>query len=337
MLNDFVFSYNNLYDYLIKICNSFEIDKIHSSDVCKSILDAELSGYKSHGLELLRTYLHKILLKKISNNGTLNILNETENSLYIDSNNLLGPYVLSETLRLSFPKAIKVPIFMFVIKDCESIGSIRYYLKMAEQYSLISLLFVCSHLPIVAPLSSKGRILGTNPIGAFFSSTKNPFLVDTSCSIVSLRETLLNINETKTDKEPWIATHEGVLTSNPEVLIKQATSFLLPIGGKDHGYKGMCIGLINELLGRGLTGEIGSNDKNSLVGFLINPSFFEGWNSFCKVSDHIQTQFTKMDCRYPGMMSLQKHQDRQNTGIHINNLILSSLFRMAKNESSNCF
>jgi LDH2 family malate/lactate/ureidoglycolate dehydrogenase len=328
MMRSFVISYDELYLKLINICDRLGIDKVHSNDVCKSVLDAELSGYKSHGLELLLSYLIKVRSKQISSSGVLDILNESENSLYVNSNNLLGPYALSETLRLSFPKAVRVPIFMFTIKDCDSVGSLRYYLKMAEEHRLIPLLFVCSHFPIVAPASSKGRLLGTNPLGASFPSSGNPFLIDTSCSIHSLRETILQVNGKETHKEPWIVDQDGVLTTDPKVIMRQSNSFLLPIGGKDHGYKGSCIGLLTELLGRGLTRTSRSDYKNSVVGILINPSFFEGWDAFCTVSDHIQTRFNRFECRYPGMVSFQTNKDTRDKGIHILFSTWSSLFRI---------
>lgn len=330
MQRNLVQSYDQLYNLLHSICQLIKLDEIHSQDLCKSVLEAEISGNKSHGLTLFYFYIKQIMDGIIPKSGFITILKETSNSFFIDGSKLIGAYVLSETIRLSLVKALDTPIIAFSIRNCGHIGSLKYYLGMFEEKKLIPLLFVCSHHKLLAPAHSKGPVLGPNPLGAYFSTSQVPFIMDFASSISCAAKALSLSQQNQKFPGQWCVDQEGCLSDDPKSLFTHNNTYLLPVGGEDHGYKGFSISLILELLARGLNGDVEQGIANSIFGIVINPHFFAGWDEYISVADSIQSDLRDNDVRFPGMVSFQQKQSQLQSGLTINRITLNLLLNLKK-------
>ena len=141
----------------------------------------------------------------------------------------------------------------------------------------------------VAPFGGKRAVFTPNPLAVGIPSSGDPVLIDISASITTNGMTARLRAQKQSFEHPWLLTHEGQPTNEPEALFTDPPGTILPTGGLDHGHKGYGLALLVEALTQGL-GAFGRSATPrgwgaSVFVQILDPDAFGGMEGYCRETD----------------------------------------------------
>ena len=171
-----------------KIQNIFKkygLSKSHSLICAKALINAELVGASSHGLSRLKMYCDRIKKKLINPKPKIKVKNISASISCVDADNSIGFVAADIGIKKAIRNAQKTGLGFVAIKNSGHYGLSGYYIEQAVKKKLVGMCFTNAP-PAIAPYGSKKSLFGTNPIcfGAPTSS-KIPFILDTSVSMIN--------------------------------------------------------------------------------------------------------------------------------------------------------
>ena len=168
-----------------KIFVSHGVTKKHASICSEAIINAELVGVPSHGLSRLKMYCDRIKSKLINPKPKIKIKKISQSIAHIDANNGIGFVAADLAIKTAIKNAKKTGIGLVGVKNSGHYGLSGYYAEQAVKHNLIAFCFTNAP-PAIAPHGSKKSLFGTNPICfATPTSSKVPFILDTSVSVIN--------------------------------------------------------------------------------------------------------------------------------------------------------
>tara|TARA_B100000809_G_C15052266_1_gene499357 strand:+ start:305 stop:1315 length:1011 start_codon:yes stop_codon:yes gene_type:complete len=168
-----------------KIFVNHGVTKKHASICSEAIINAELVGAPSHGLSRLKMYCDRIKSKLINPKPKIKIKKISQSIAHIDANNGIGFVAADLAIKTAIKNAKKTGIGLVGVKNSGHYGLSGYYAEQAVKHNLIAFCFTNAP-PAIAPHGSKKSLFGTNPICfATPTSSKVPFILDTSVSVIN--------------------------------------------------------------------------------------------------------------------------------------------------------
>lgn len=253
-----------------KLLKKLGFDESEYTHITNNLIDAEMSGKRTHGLIRLLAFKKKNDENKLNKEKLkVDILNESPASLYIDGHNKLGYAVFYESLKLAINKVKKYGITTVGIKNIGMNGYIGGYARIAAENNLIFIGFNSSPKGLV-PYGAKKDLWGTNPLTISIPGNDGPVILDMASTNITWGDIMIAINEGKTLKQGSAIDAEGKPTTDPATAMKGG---LLPFAG----HKGSGLGFMVELLGGALTGSrVGYSVPGNGGTFyiLVNPELF---------------------------------------------------------------
>ena len=176
---------NRLKKILIDIFKRHNLSSSHSFICADALINAELVGAPTHGLSRLKMYCDRINKKVINPKPKIKIKKISQSITHIDANNSIGFVAGDIGIMQAIKNAKSTGIGLVGIKNSGHYGLSGYYAEKAVKKNLIAFCFTNAP-PAIAPHGSKKSLFGTNPIcfGAPTSS-KVPFILDTSVSVIN--------------------------------------------------------------------------------------------------------------------------------------------------------
>lgn len=307
----------------------FGLSSEEATLITYNLIDAELTGLKSHGL------IRLISFKKQADEGKLNIkrltikiINESPVSLHIDGMYKLGMGIIYKSLDLAFNKIKKSKIVGVGIKNIIMSGYIGSYAKKAADKNLIFIGFHSSPARLI-PYGAKTRLWGTNALTIGIPADDIPVILDMASSQITFSDLLMLKNERKMMKPGMAYDSDGKLTIDP---VKALLGGLLPFAG----HKGSGLAFIIELIGGTLINSTNRKKPHSHWSsfyILLDPSLFRPLSDFKK---DVQTAINELkntpmkegfqEIYFPGEQSFKLRQQRLATGvIEIDDKILEEI------------
>jgi L-lactate dehydrogenase len=231
------------------------LDPDKSSVVAEILVEGDLLGHDTHGLQLLAAYLDELANGRMAKSGAPRVLADSPAAVTWDGMNLPGPWLVVQALALASERAKTNGACAVVIRRSHHIACLAAYLRRVAEQSLMVVL-TCSdpRMGAVAPHGGRKGVFTPNPIAAAWPTDREPVILDTSMSISSFGQALRLRSEHRAFPGPWALDADGNPTTDPAVLFAQPPGALLPVGGIDHGHKGYALGLLVEALTSGLAG-----------------------------------------------------------------------------------
>ena len=176
---------NRLRRILTDIFKKHNLNSSHSLICADALINAELVGAPTHGLSRLKMYCDRINKKVINPKPKIKIKKISQSITHIDANNSIGFVAGDIGIKQAIKNAKSTGIGLVGIKNSGHYGLSGYYAEKAVKKNLIAFCFTNAP-PAIAPHGSKKSLFGTNPIcfGAPTSS-KVPFILDTSVSVIN--------------------------------------------------------------------------------------------------------------------------------------------------------
>jgi L-lactate dehydrogenase len=274
------------------------MERAKAAAVADVLVEGDLLGHTTHGLQLLPLYLAEIEKQQMTLSGEPHVLADHPAAVTWDGRRLPGPWLTLEAIALASERARKIGSCTVVIRRSHHIGCLAAYLQRVTDQDLMILL-TCSD-PSGTGVAPHGGYRGTytpNPLAAAWPTGEgDPVMLDVCQSITTNLMTRRLHAEGRRFPAQWAVDNRGQPTDDPGVLFTDPPGALLPMGGTDHGHKGYALGLLVEALTGGLAGH-GRADASEGWGAtvflqILDPALFGGRGDFER-----QTSWLSRVCR----------------------------------------
>jgi len=306
-------------------------------DVADMLVEGDLLGHTTHGLNLLAPYLGEVEKGGMAKSGTPEILNSRGAAQLWDGKRLPGPWLTLRALDAAAAMAATYGTGTVVIRRAHHIACLAAYLIRAAERGLVAI--VESSDPTVAAVVPHGGltpVITPNPIAAGLPTGGDPILVDVSMSITSMGFANQELRAGRMLPGPWVIDAAGNATADPAALVNEPKGALLPLGGLDAGYKGFGLALVVEALTGGLAG-LGRADPpqgwgGTVFVQVIDPEAFGGLAEFQRQMDHMvraahaSTPRPGVDrVRVPGESGMKRRREQLANGVALYPAIMPAL------------
>lgn len=313
------------------------LDLAKASAVAEILVEGDLLGHTTHGLNLLAPYLVELDKGGMEKAGEPLVLADFPAAITWDGRRLPGPWLVLRALDLAMDRARQNGTCTVVIRRSHHIACLAAYLKRATDQGLM-LLLSCSDPTVasVAPHGGRRGIFTPNPLAAAWPTAGDPVMLDVSMSITTNGLVKRRHMEKRLLDGEWLVDAEGRPTRDPAVLFTDPAGAILPIGGLDHGHKGYALGLLVEALTGGLAGhgraDPGEGWSANVFLQVLDPSLFGGAENFQRETSHLADLCRAapprpgMDrVRLPGEDGLKRRTAQLAGGIELYPGVLSAL------------
>jgi L-lactate dehydrogenase len=253
--------------------------------VADVLLEGDLLGRTTHGLDLLPRYLREIVEGRMATSGDPEVVSDAGANAVWDGRYLPGPWLVKAAIDAARAKLASSATAVVVIRRSHHIGCLQAYLKPVTDEGRVILL-TCSDPSTggVAPHGAVASRITPNPIAFGFPTASGPVLVDVSLSTTTNAMTSRVHGERGRLPGAWLVDAEGRASDDPAVLFGERRGAILPLGGIDLGHKGFALALMVEALTSGLAGHGRADEPRqwgaSVFLQLFDPERFAGRDAF---------------------------------------------------------
>ena len=226
-----------------------------ASVVAEILVEGDLMGHTTHGLQLLSPYLKQLKAGSMSREGEPVVVADKGPAITWDGLYLPGPWLLTQAMDLAFERIHMHPVVSVVIRRSHHIGCLAAYPKRATDRGLFMLL-TCSDPSVktVAPYGGIQPLYTPNPLAAGIPTQGDPILLDISMSCATNGLVMRLHKQGQRLPQKWLLDHQGNPSDDPSEFFTEPPGSLLPLGGIDLGYKGFALGLLVEAITAALGG-----------------------------------------------------------------------------------
>lgn len=217
--------------------------------VARALVSTSLRGVDSHGVRLLPHYLRALDGGRIAKAPAHTTRRSAPGAAIIDADNGFGHHAGYRAIAEGCVMARDAGIAGVSVINSSHFGAAGCYALEAAEAGFLAFAF-CNSDPFVLPHDAQSPFHGTNPI-AFAAPVagQHPFLLDMATSTVPWNR--IRDYELKGQPVPQDVAVDaaGEMTTDPA-----AVAALLPVGGKQFGFKGAGLAAVMEVLSAALTG-----------------------------------------------------------------------------------
>lgn len=318
------------------------LDADKATVVAEILVEGDLLGHSTHGLQLLPPYLDEIQNGGMARTGAPRLLADFPAAVTWDGMCLPGPWLIVRALTLAIERAKTNGTCSIVVRRSHHIACLAAYLRRVTDQGLMVVL-TCSdpRVAAVAPHGGRRAVYTPNPIAAAWPTDGGPVILDVSMSITSYGRARRFYADKRRLPGAWLLDAQGYPSDDPAVLFAEPAGSLLPIGGLDHGHKGFALGLLVEALTSGLAGHGRADSPNgwtaNVHAQVYNPALYGGHDEFLR-----QTTWLVDACRQtparpgfdqvrlPGEAALRCREEQLNHGVELYPGIMPALVPWAK-------
>ncbi len=257
--------------------------------VARSLVEADLCGYASHGVMRLPFYCDAIGKKETIPGAPFAVFNESPTAIAADGNWGFGQVQCRRLVERVMGKAAQSGIAAGTLIRSSHIGRLGEYCETAAANGLLSIMMANTHGATrrVAPPGGKSPVLGTNPLAIGVPNDAEPLVLDFSTSATAEGKVRAFCLAGKPCPPGWLLDSEGRPTTDPNVLYQDPPGSILPMGG-DQAYKGFGLGLMIDIFAGALSAglcarQVAQTPKGNCVFFLaLSPDSFGGHEHYAK-------------------------------------------------------
>lgn len=304
--------------------------------VAEVLLEGDLIGHSTHGLQLLDRHLQGIVSGAVARVGEPSLVADHGSSVTWDGVYLPGPWLVRQAMELSFARISSMPVVSFCMRKVGHIACLGAYPRLAAERNLIMIL--TSSDPAVAIVAPPGAVEGRytpNPVAAGWPTDDGPIIVDT-CPSTTTGGMVGRAAETGTRlSSPWLIDAGGKPSDDP-TLLGRGQGAILPLGGLELGHKGFAFGLIVEMLTSALAGygraDGVTQDGAAVFMQIIDPDAFGGLDRFRREATWLARSCTNAKpspdssgVRLPGGRGLALRREQLRDGVSLQETTVAAL------------
>lgn len=282
-----LYAYQSLHQSVVSILTKAGFPVAQASAMATTFLEADLMGYTTHGLQLLRLNIDWLNAGETKVDGDLRVLSDLPAVMVWDAGFLPGPYVMHRALDEAMARVKSQGMVSLVIKKSQHIACQAAYMPRLIEAGLCGMI-TCTTASEhkVSPHNGMKGVFSTNPFAMGAPASDGaPLIIDVSTSITAGGYVKRALRENKAMDRAVLKDKHGRATDDPTVMADGGS--MQPVGGMDHGYKGFAFSLMSEVLTTGLSGygrADGEGDKdgeaNTVFVQIFDPEKFAGLDAF---------------------------------------------------------
>uniref|UniRef100_A0A915CTR1 Malate dehydrogenase n=1 Tax=Ditylenchus dipsaci TaxID=166011 RepID=A0A915CTR1_9BILA len=231
-----------MHQFVVDCMAKVGVEQDQAAQLAELLIEADLRGHYSHGLNRLHVYLEDVL-GGVSKNGSPKIVKQKSGTALVDGDNSLGVVVGNFCTDLAIELAKEHGIGWVVANHSNHYGICAHYGNRMANHGLVGMTFTNTS-PCLFPANSSQMGLGSNPICVTANAStqlpninqKDSFCLDMATSTVAF------------GKIEWGADPHGKPTTNPKEILEGGGLLPLGSGGEQSAaYKGTGLGMMVEL------------------------------------------------------------------------------------------
>lgn len=247
--------------YLADVFAKLQFSKEDGALLADTLVDADLRGISSHGIQRLAWYRRMIKDQTIVPTNQAKVVREAPGCVLVDANQNMGQLAAVLAMKKIIAKAKQTGVAVAVVKNSNHFGTAGYYTRLALDAGLIGIAMTNTR-PLVVPTNATQAFLGSNAFAFSFPAKPHPFMFDGATCVVSGGK--IQVHAKKGDSLPgqWVVDQDRQLVTDSQqaedILAtaaftegEQKGGGVLTLGGVDEingNYKGMGNSLVIELL-----------------------------------------------------------------------------------------
>lgn len=289
------YRHTDLIDCTATLFECAGLDAPIARTVAEILVEAELLGYRTHGLQFVPAYLSGVESGRTTTSGDPAILRDHEGALLLDGRQLPGQWVVVRALNMALERLGDSAVMCVAIRGSENISCLATYVKRAAVRGVMAVLTTSSPgNAAVAPFGGRDARYSTNPIAIGIPTDGTPILIDTSTSSTTNRMIERTQRAGGRLSREWLIDNAGRPSDDPAAFFADPPGAIMPAGGLDQGHKGFAFAILVEALTSGLAGVGRADDApgSNLFLQLIDPAAFGGADAFRR-----ETGFFAAHCR----------------------------------------
>ncbi len=257
-MDDLVFSARQLTRIAISLLEAAGVPDSHAALVADSLVEADLRGVDSHGVQNLDIYVQRIRRGLVELHPTFPTIHQSSSTALLDGQNALGQVAAMCAMELAMAKALETGLALVGVRNTNHCGMLAYYTMQAVRDGMVG--FASCNGPVnMAPWGGRDKLLGNNPICVAIPAAGEPSIIlDMANSVVAKGKLYAARSKGNHIPEGWALDKDGNPTTDPTTALDGGS--LLPMGG----YKGYGLTLVMDVLTGLLTGSGYSRQVGSL-------------------------------------------------------------------------
>jgi L-lactate dehydrogenase len=317
------------------------LDAPKAADVADVLVEGDLLGQTTHGLNLLGPYLDALAEGEMAATGEPTVIADSAVTQTWDGGWLPGPYLVRAAWKVAAERAASAGLGAVAIRRSSHLACLGAYLRPAAEAGFLAI--VASSDPSgasVAPFGGTKALYTPNPLAAGWPSPGGPVMIDVSMSITTNGMTARRKAEGRLFDHPVLLDGHGQPSADPNVYSADPPGSLLPLGGMVAGHKGYALGLLVEALTSALAGhgraDGPTNWGASALVMAIDPRRFGGGEGFLREAGWMEDAVHANPPipggpppRLPGQRALRLRQDQLEHGIALYPTIAPALAKRA--------
>ncbi|MBP3956485.1 Ldh family oxidoreductase [Gemmata sp. G18] len=275
----------DLIEYATALFAAAGCDGDKPAAIAAGLVEADLLGHTTHGLQLAPTYLGELESGGMIPRGEPEVVADRGATVTWDGRRLPGVWLTAKAVDLAVERAPTYGVATIVIRRSHHIGCLAAFLQRATDRGLM--ITIASSDPAVAsvaPFGGRKAVFTPDPFAVGIPTDADPILIDISASITTNGMAGRLRREGKTFPGAWALDAAGAPTDDPNALFSDPPGSLLPLGGAEYGHKGFGLALMVEALTQGLSGfgraEAPTQWGASVFVQVIDPTAFGGRDAF---------------------------------------------------------
>jgi (2R)-3-sulfolactate dehydrogenase (NADP+) len=297
--------------------------------IIDGILDAELSGIKSHGFHYLPIYCNHLKIGKIKGAAKVSVEKVSDSTLKVNADNGFAHTAINLGFSSLFDMCATSGIASMSVFNSYNCGVLGFHTKRIAEKGFVGMGFTNAPASI-APVGGKKAVVGTNPFSiAVPLEGEAAIIIDQSASVVAKSEISVRAKTGESIPEGWAFDLEGNITTNAQEALKGT---MAPSGG----YKGFGTGLLVEIFtaciaggnlgtqASSFAGEDGGPPSTGQFFIAINPEKFNS-NYSTSMKMLIESIIEQQGARLPGSKRQEAFQKNKDQDIEINDQLLERI------------
>ncbi|KAF1844166.1 Malate/L-lactate dehydrogenase [Cucurbitaria berberidis CBS 394.84] len=234
------------------------VPKDNSFLVAKCLVEADLRGVDTHGMNRIPSYMARIREGVLDPRASPTLRRITPAVAQVDGHNGFGFLAAHKGMAAAIDMANEIGIGMVSVKHSNHFGMSAWVVQQALDAGMMSLVFTNSS-PALPVWGGKSKLMGVSPIacGAPAGKSGCPFIVDMAPSVAARGKIYKALRRGEKIPEDWALDKDGNRTDEPA---KALEGVMLPMGGP----KGSALAIMMDVFSGVLSG-------SAFAGHVTNP------------------------------------------------------------------
>lgn len=222
--------------------------------VADNLVDANLSGHDSHGVQMIPIYMNAVRAGSLRPNRHAEVVIDHGALVTIDGQGGYGQVIGVEAMEIGIERARRHGVCVLAVRNSFHLCRIGAWGEMCARAGMVSTHHVnaIGNAGLVAPYGGTEAKLSTNPYCCALPATEAnpPFIADFATSVIAMGKVRVAKNAGRQVPEGALFDADGRPTTDPDAMLTEPRGALRPVGG----HKGYCLALANELMAGAVTG-----------------------------------------------------------------------------------